>query len=172
MTQYDDTKVNRVEGEDDLDEYGNKKKHDGEHANEAKGAAAGAVAGGVAGAVVGGPVGAVVGGALGAGRFEVLFELGRDASMDQVMDLALKQTRPDGGTAPTLAARPTTELSPRETEVVALIVRGLSNAEIGQTLVISTRTAETHLQHIMNKLGFSSRAQIAAWGAKFGSEGD
>ena len=65
MTQYQETKTTRVESDDDLDEYGNKKVHD-EDANEAKGAAAGAVAGGLAGAAVGGPVGAAVGGAIGA----------------------------------------------------------------------------------------------------------
>ena len=101
-----------------------------------------------------------------------LFEHGRDASIDQVMDVALTQTSPEGGSALTLAARPTTELSPREIEVVAQIAKGLSNAEIGRTLVISTRTAETHIQHIMNKLGYSSRAQIAAWAATTGSGAD
>jgi DNA-binding NarL/FixJ family response regulator len=38
----------------------------------------------------------------------------------------------------------------------------LSNREIANTLVISQRTAEAHVEHIMTKLGFSSRAQIAA----------
>ena len=110
--------------------------------------------------------------ALGAERMQSLFEHGRDASIDQVMDVALTQTSPEGGSALTLAARPTTELSPREIEVVAQIAKGLSNAEIGRTLVISTRTAETHIQHIMNKLGYSSRAQIAAWAATTGSGAD
>jgi non-specific serine/threonine protein kinase len=57
------------------------------------------------------------------------------------------------------------QLTHREQEVAALVSRGLSNSQIAGTLVISARTAETHVQHIMTKLGFSSRAEIAAWSA-------
>ena len=42
---------------------------------------------------------------------------------------------------------------------------GLSNSQIAAELVISARTVETHVQHIMDKLGFRTRAQIAAWSA-------
>jgi predicted ATPase/DNA-binding CsgD family transcriptional regulator len=110
--------------------------------------------------------------ALGDGRFKELFELGRDASADEVMDLALNRTSPAVGIAPMVATGRTSELSPRETEVVALLARGLSNSEIGQHLVISSRTAESHIQHIMNKLGLSSRAQIAAWAATLEADPD
>jgi DNA-binding CsgD family transcriptional regulator len=54
-------------------------------------------------------------------------------------------------------------LSRREREVAALVARGLSNREIARTLFLSERTAENHVQHILTKLGFGSRAQIAAW---------
>ena len=40
---------------------------------------------------------------------------------------------------------------------------GLTNKEIGAQLFISERTVESHVRNIMNKLGFSSRAQIAGW---------
>jgi predicted ATPase/DNA-binding CsgD family transcriptional regulator len=56
-------------------------------------------------------------------------------------------------------------LTPREREVAVLIARGLSNREIAAGMVISVRTAETHVQHIMVKLGFTARSQIAAWAA-------
>jgi predicted ATPase/DNA-binding NarL/FixJ family response regulator len=56
-------------------------------------------------------------------------------------------------------------LTRREREVAMLVAQGLSNGQIASTLVISPRTAETHVQHIMTKLGFSTRAQIAAWSA-------
>jgi DNA-binding NarL/FixJ family response regulator len=49
--------------------------------------------------------------------------------------------------------------------VAALVARGLSNGEIAGELVISARTVETHVQHIMDKLGVGTRAQIAAWSA-------
>ena len=43
------------------------------------------------------------------------------------------------------------------------IHRGMSNREIAGELVLSVRTVDTHVQRILGKLGFSSRAQIAAW---------
>jgi DNA-binding CsgD family transcriptional regulator len=54
-------------------------------------------------------------------------------------------------------------LTAREREIAALVADGLSNREIAQRLVISERTAQNHVQHILVKLGFSNRAQIAAW---------
>jgi predicted ATPase/DNA-binding CsgD family transcriptional regulator len=54
-------------------------------------------------------------------------------------------------------------LTRRESEVAQLTARGLTNREIGHRLTISERTAEAHVQHILNKLSLSNRAQIAAW---------
>jgi DNA-binding CsgD family transcriptional regulator len=54
-------------------------------------------------------------------------------------------------------------LSTREREVAALVAQGLTNREIARTLYLSERTAENHVQHILTKLGFAARAQIAAW---------
>ena len=56
-----------------------------------------------------------------------------------------------------------TELTPREWEVAALVVRGWSNRQIAQALVLSERTVDTHVRHMLSKLGLVSRAQIAAW---------
>jgi DNA-binding NarL/FixJ family response regulator len=54
-------------------------------------------------------------------------------------------------------------LSPREEEVAALVAEGLTNRQIAQRLVISERTAQNHVQHILTKLGFATRGQVAAW---------
>jgi non-specific serine/threonine protein kinase len=54
-------------------------------------------------------------------------------------------------------------LTRREREVAELVAQGRSNKEIATRLVISLRTAEAHVQHILAKLGFTSRAQIAVW---------
>jgi predicted ATPase/DNA-binding NarL/FixJ family response regulator len=54
-------------------------------------------------------------------------------------------------------------LTPREREIVALIAGGRSNKAIGEELGISPATAARHVANILLKLGFSSRAQIAAW---------
>jgi DNA-binding CsgD family transcriptional regulator len=57
-------------------------------------------------------------------------------------------------------------LSKREAEVARLVAQGLTNRQIAQRLVISERTAENHVQHILAKLGFATRSQIAAWSAR------
>ena len=44
-----------------------------------------------------------------------------------------------------------------------MVADGLSNRAIADRLVISERTAQNHVQHILSKLGFTNRAQIAAW---------
>lgn len=54
-------------------------------------------------------------------------------------------------------------LTEREREVAILIAQGKTNREIAGLLVISERTAEGHVNNILGKLGFPSRAQIAAW---------
>ena len=54
-------------------------------------------------------------------------------------------------------------LTPRELQVARLVAGGRSNKEIAAELVISQRTAEGHVEHILTKLGFTSRAQVAAW---------
>jgi predicted ATPase/DNA-binding CsgD family transcriptional regulator len=56
-------------------------------------------------------------------------------------------------------------LTRREQDVAVLVARGMSNGQIAAVLVISARTVEKHVQHIMNKLGVSTRAQIAIWSA-------
>jgi len=54
-------------------------------------------------------------------------------------------------------------LSAREEQVAALVAEGLSNRQIAHRLHLSERTAENHVTHILTKLGFDSRARIAAW---------
>jgi DNA-binding CsgD family transcriptional regulator/iron-sulfur cluster repair protein YtfE (RIC family) len=55
------------------------------------------------------------------------------------------------------------ELSPRELEVAALVTEGLSNPAIARRLYLSRPTIAHHVAHILAKLGFASRVQIAAW---------
>jgi predicted ATPase/DNA-binding CsgD family transcriptional regulator len=57
-------------------------------------------------------------------------------------------------------------LTRREREVAALVAEGMTNKEIASRLVISRRTAETHIENILTKFGFTCRAQIAAWAAR------
>lgn len=59
-------------------------------------------------------------------------------------------------------------LSPREEEVAALITQGFTNRQIAARLVITEGTAASHVVHILRKLGFGSRAQVAAWAVEHG----
>ena len=59
-------------------------------------------------------------------------------------------------------------LSPREVEVLRLLADGASDPEIAAALFISRRTAATHVRHIYDKLGVSSRAAAAAWAVRNG----
>ncbi len=54
-------------------------------------------------------------------------------------------------------------LTAREREVAGLVAQGLTNKDIAERLVITERTAEGHVERILGKLGFRSRAQIASW---------
>ncbi len=54
-------------------------------------------------------------------------------------------------------------LTRRELEISRLIARGMSNKQIAAELVISQRTVEGHVEHMLTKLGFCSRTQIAVW---------
>lgn len=55
------------------------------------------------------------------------------------------------------------KLSPRERQVAALVAEGLTNREIGRRLSISARTVEGHVAHLLDKLGYRHRSQIAVW---------
>jgi DNA-binding CsgD family transcriptional regulator len=56
-------------------------------------------------------------------------------------------------------------LTAREFDVARLISEGLTNAEIAESLGIAPKTASSHVEHILAKLGASRRAEIATWAA-------
>jgi DNA-binding NarL/FixJ family response regulator len=60
------------------------------------------------------------------------------------------------------------DLTPREREVLGLVAQGASNRQIAETLVVSERTARTHVSAILGKLGLASRTQAALWAVREG----
>ena len=63
-------------------------------------------------------------------------------------------------------------LTAREREVAGLVAEGLTNRDIAARLVVSKRTVDAHLEHILSKLGYSSRVQVAALASRAASEGE
>ncbi|WP_442943404.1 ATP-binding protein [Nocardia sp. NBC_00565] len=98
--------------------------------------------------------------ALGKRVFDAARQEGASMSLDATVGFALG----DESVAPR-AGRPAGNLTKRERQVADLVALGLTNNGIAARLVISPRTAEGHVEHILAKLGFTSRAQIAAWAA-------
>jgi predicted ATPase/DNA-binding CsgD family transcriptional regulator len=98
---------------------------------------------------------------LGPSGFEAEFKAGQRLSRDDAARLALREDAPPAVTAFDHGSPGV--LREREADVARLVADGLTNKEVGARLFISERTVESHVRAIMNKLGFSSRAQIAAW---------
>jgi predicted ATPase/DNA-binding CsgD family transcriptional regulator len=95
--------------------------------------------------------------------YDDAYARGAALDLDQAVALALGEPEPELDTDRT---DPAVGLTPRETQVAELVGKGLSNREIAATLVISQRTAEGHVQRILTKFGFTSRAQVATWVAE------
>jgi DNA-binding NarL/FixJ family response regulator len=60
------------------------------------------------------------------------------------------------------------DLTTREVEVLRLLARGLSNKQIAQQLVISPKTAGSHVEHIYRKIDASNRAQASVFALRHG----
>ncbi|TMR04926.1 tetratricopeptide repeat protein [Actinomadura soli] len=104
---------------------------------------------------------------LGDEAFAAAFQRGAILGPDEAIGYALNES-------PRRSRRTTrapSALTSREQQVAGLVAQGMTNKEIAATLVIAQRTAEGHVEHILEKLGFASRAQIASWATK-NSEAD
>jgi len=91
-------------------------------------------------------------------RAAPLLEAGQALTLEEAVRLGL--------TAPEAAGRSHGDRGPltaREREVAVLVAHGLTNRQIADRLVIASRTAGNHVEHILDKLQLGTRAQIAAW---------
>lgn len=84
-------------------------------------------------------------------------------------DAVVRQVRGFLG-LPRLRGEAATGLTPRQLEVATLVAEGLTNRDIAERLHITERSAESHVERIRLRLGFRSRAQVAAWVAERGPE--
>ena len=102
--------------------------------------------------------------ALGEAAFQAAYRRGLELPAADAVAYALQQPAKKPPTKPPApAVSEGAPLTSRELQVARLVTRGRSNKEIAAELVISQRTAENHVEHILAKLGFTSRAQVAAW---------
>jgi DNA-binding NarL/FixJ family response regulator len=111
--------------------------------------------------------------ALGQAAFQAAYRRGLQLPSRDALAYALQQPPEIPSKKPSVAAvSDGAPLTPRELQVACLIAGGRSNKEIAAELVISQRTAEGHVEHILTKLGFTSRAQVAAWVAVSQPDGE
>ncbi|NGP07772.1 protein kinase [Rhodococcus sp. 14C212] len=100
---------------------------------------------------------------LGDKAFGAAHRKGEQFGFDAAIAYALNEQPP---ATSTLDADASARLTKRERQVAELIGEGLTNQAIARRLVISPRTAQGHVEHILTKLGFTSRTQVAAWVAE------
>ena len=86
------------------------------------------------------------------------------------LDEALAEARrlPEGRAAPVGAPPDARTLTERERDVASLLARGLRTRQIAEALTITDKTAANHVQHVLEKLGVTSRAEVAARAVEFG----
>ncbi|MFD6061023.1 protein kinase domain-containing protein [Rhodococcus wratislaviensis] len=97
---------------------------------------------------------------LGDRVFAAAHSNGRSLGFDAAIVYALHEQPASTSTPDTDSS---VRLTKREHQVADLIAEGLTNQAIADRLVISPRTAQGHVEHILAKLGFASRTQVAAW---------
>jgi predicted ATPase/DNA-binding CsgD family transcriptional regulator len=97
---------------------------------------------------------------------------GRKLSPEEAVGLVLanEPAEPGRQSASRLGPRrgSSSALTRREAEVAALAARGLTNRDIAAQLFLSVRTVEVHIDHVLTKLGFRTRTQLAAWALEEG----
>jgi len=99
-------------------------------------------------------------GRLGEAQFRKAHQQGLAMSAAAAVDYVIGRAEPK---AVSTAAATATVLSRRELEIARLVADGLTNREIAARLFISNRTVETHVTNMLNKLGISTRTQLARW---------
>jgi DNA-binding NarL/FixJ family response regulator len=91
-------------------------------------------------------------------HFARALELAEASSAVRLAEEASQELEAAGGRR--LRNKHPDELTPQESRVAALAGEGLSNEQIARAMVVSVKTVETHLHHVYDKLGISSRREL------------
>ncbi len=107
---------------------------------------------------------------LGNPTYSALFAEGRTLTIDEAIQVECAEPTPVSSVLRHAGKRERRPgpLTGREREVAGLIALGYTNQQVADTLVISGRTAETHIRNIREKLGFRTRSHVAAWAVQTG----
>jgi DNA-binding CsgD family transcriptional regulator len=97
--------------------------------------------------------------ALGDVAFDVEYGNGGELTLDDAVAYALGPGEPNQRAEPDGRL----PLTRREFQVAQLVAQGQINKQIASQLLVSQRTAETHVENILRKLGFTNRTQVATW---------
>ena len=101
----------------------------------------------------------------------------KDAEPEEILAAIRAASRGESPLAPRAAAElladrktrpPTVELTPREREVLRLVVEGLANKQIARRLGISEKTVKGHLTNLFQRIGVADRTQAALWAERNG----
>ena len=97
------------------------------------------------------------------------WEQGRAMSMERAIEYALSAEEPPAtGQSPPSAPEHPAGLTSREVEVLGLVAKGLTNAQVAQRLFVSPRTVHRHLNSVYHKLGVSSRTAATRFAIEHG----
>jgi predicted ATPase/DNA-binding CsgD family transcriptional regulator/Tfp pilus assembly protein PilF len=102
---------------------------------------------------------------LGAHDFDAAWQAGKGLPLAATLAMGLEvasDAEPGNASRGQRSAEPAFGLTPRELEVVRLIIAGCRDQEIADALFLSRRTVQTHVTHIFTKLGANTRAEVAA----------
>lgn len=105
---------------------------------------------------------------LGRDRFDGTWEIGRRLPLADAIDEALSVDVEAAVPIAPIVPDQTHGLTPREIDVLRLLVEGKSDREIAEVLFVSRHTAANHVGSILSKLGVASRAAAAAWAVRHG----
>jgi len=105
------------------------------------------------------------------GIFAFVEKEGFDRASFERLLIEARQAEPETNTPPAATEVPALEqLTPREREVLGLLIQGLTNRQIAETLLISANTTKKHVDHILQKLEVSTRAGAVAAAMKMGMQ--